>query len=135
MFCNVPVEAVIEAKDVDHSIYEMPLMLQRERLDDLVCRLLHLTTPAPKMAHWQEIIRKLIAPQHRVRVGVVARAKRQAVPEPDRVDRVVQYVAGQVRQRRRVVSIQSRGRARERTATTIIARALSLIAPSSVLPM
>ena len=73
MFCNVPVEAVIEAKDVDHSIYEMPLMLQRERLDDLVCRLLHLTTPAPKMAHWQEIIRKLIAPQHRVRVGVVGK--------------------------------------------------------------
>jgi len=31
MFCNVPVEAVIEEKDVDHSIYEVPLMLQRER--------------------------------------------------------------------------------------------------------
>ena len=31
-------------------------------LADLVCRLLHLTTPAPNMAHWQEIIRKLIAP-------------------------------------------------------------------------
>ena len=42
MFCNVPLEAVIEEKDVDHSIYEVPLMLQRERMDDLVCRLLHL---------------------------------------------------------------------------------------------
>src|ERR1700734_277213 len=73
MFCNVPVEAVIEEKDVDHSIYEVPLMLQRERVDDLVCRLLDLHTPAPNMAHWQEIIRKLIAPQHRVRVGVVGK--------------------------------------------------------------
>ncbi len=73
MFCNVPLEAVIEEKDVDHSIYEVPLMLQRERLDDLVCRLLGLTTPAPNMAHWQEIIRKLIAPQHRVRIGVVGK--------------------------------------------------------------
>ncbi len=73
MFCNVSLEAVIEAKDVDHSIYEMPLMLQRERMDDLVCRILHLTTPAPNMAHWQEIIRKLIAPQHRVRIGVVGK--------------------------------------------------------------
>ncbi|HEY6227869.1 MAG TPA: CTP synthase, partial [Verrucomicrobiae bacterium] len=36
LFCNVPYEAVIEEKDVDHSIYEVPLMLQRERLDDLV---------------------------------------------------------------------------------------------------
>ena len=42
MFCNVPYEAVIEEKDVEHSIYEVPLMLQRERLDDLVCRQLHL---------------------------------------------------------------------------------------------
>jgi CTP synthase len=48
-------------------------MLQRERCDDLVCRLLHLDVPTAKMAHWQEIIRKLIAPQHRVRVGVVGK--------------------------------------------------------------
>src|SRR6202789_352606 len=73
MFCNVPLEAVIEEKDVDHSIYEVPLMLQRERVDDLVCRLLHLDTPVANMAHWQEIIRKLIAPQHRVRIGVVGK--------------------------------------------------------------
>jgi CTP synthase len=73
MFCNVPYEAVIEAKDVDHSIYEMPLMLQRERMDDLVCRLLKLETPPAQMAHWQEIIRKLIAPAHRVRIGVVGK--------------------------------------------------------------
>src|SRR5437762_793963 len=73
LFCNVPYEAVIEEKDVDHSIYEVPLMLQRDRLDDLVCRLLHLDTPAANMAHWQEIIRKLIAPQHRVRIGVVGK--------------------------------------------------------------
>ncbi|HEY5296459.1 MAG TPA: CTP synthase [Verrucomicrobiae bacterium] len=73
LFCNVPIEAVIEEKDVDHSIYEVPLMLQRERLDDIVCELLQLTTPAPNMTHWQEIIRKLIAPAHRVRVGVVGK--------------------------------------------------------------
>jgi CTP synthase len=73
LFCNVPFEAVIEEKDVDHSIYEVPLMLQRERLDDLVCRLLHLDTPIASMSHWQEIIRKLIAPQHRVRIGVVGK--------------------------------------------------------------
>jgi CTP synthase len=73
MFCNVPYEAVIEEKDVDHSIYELPLMLQRERMDDIVCRLLHLDTPVANMTHWQEIVRKLIAPQHRVRVAVVGK--------------------------------------------------------------
>jgi len=69
LFCSVPYEAVIEEKDVDHSIYEVPLMLQRERMDDLVCNLLRLDAPSPNMAHWQEIIRKLIAPQHRVRIA------------------------------------------------------------------
>ena len=73
MFCNVPYEAVIEEKDVDHSIYEVPLMLQRERLDDLVCQHLMLNVPPANMAHWQEIIRKLVAPQHRVRIGVVGK--------------------------------------------------------------
>jgi CTP synthase len=73
MFCNVPFEAVIEEKDVDHTIYEVPLMLQRERMDELVCRLLHLDTPAANMSHWQDILRKLIAPQHRVRIGVVGK--------------------------------------------------------------
>src|SRR5437667_826572 len=73
LFCNVPYEAVVEEKDVDHSIYEVPWMLQRERLDELVCTMLRLDTPQPNMAHWQEIIRKLIAPQHRVRIGVVGK--------------------------------------------------------------
>src|SRR5437868_15216398 len=73
LFCNVPYEAVIEEQDVEHSIYEVPLMLQRERVDDLVCGLLRLDAPPANMAHWQEIIRKLIAPQHRVRIGVVGK--------------------------------------------------------------
>lgn len=73
LFCNVPYEAVIEEKDVEHSIYEVPLMLQRERLDELVCNLLRIDTPPADMTHWQEIIRKLIAPQHRVRIGVVGK--------------------------------------------------------------
>src|SRR6185369_6530477 len=73
LFCNVPYEAVIEEKDVEHSIYEVPLMLQRERLDEIVCHLLHLDGKVPDMSHWQDIIRKLIAPQHRVRIGVVGK--------------------------------------------------------------
>src|SRR5512136_2719196 len=62
LFCNVPYEAVIEEKDVEHSIYEVPLMLQRERLDDLVCRLLRIEAPPANMSHWQDVLRKLIAP-------------------------------------------------------------------------
>ncbi|HUD49696.1 MAG TPA: CTP synthase [Candidatus Baltobacteraceae bacterium] len=73
LFCNIAQEAVIEEIDVEHTIYQLPLMLQRERVDDLVCRLLHLDTPPANMSHWQEIVRKLIAPRHRVRIGVVGK--------------------------------------------------------------
>src|SRR5213079_229601 len=73
LYCNVPFEAVVEEQDVEHTIYEVPLMLQRERVDDLVCQLLRLDAPPANMSHWQEIIRKLIAPQHRVRIGVVGK--------------------------------------------------------------
>ena len=48
-------------------------MLQRERMDDLVCSLLHLDRPAADMTTWREIIRKLIAPAHRVSIGVVGK--------------------------------------------------------------
>ena len=51
LFCSVPYEAVIEEKDVDHSIYEVPLMLQRERMVDLICQLLHLDTPQSNISH------------------------------------------------------------------------------------
>lgn len=37
LYCNVPIDGVIEARDVEHSIYEYPLMLQREGLDEKVC--------------------------------------------------------------------------------------------------
>ena len=36
LFCNVPVDGVIEEIDVEHSIYEVPLMLQREKMDELL---------------------------------------------------------------------------------------------------
>jgi len=73
LFCNVPYEGVIEEKDVDHTIYEVPLMLQRERMDELVCQLLRLDTPPANMSHWQDLLRKLIAPQKRIRIGVVGK--------------------------------------------------------------
>ncbi len=74
LFCNVPIEGVIEEKDVDHTIYEVPLMLQRERMDDRICRLLRLDdAPPADMAHWQDILRRIIAPQHRVRIGMVGK--------------------------------------------------------------
>lgn len=73
MFCNVPVEAVIEELDVAHTIYEVPLMLQKEKLDSIVCRLLELETPPPAMEDWSKFVRQVIFPSRKIRVAVVGK--------------------------------------------------------------
>lgn len=73
MFCNVPRSAVIEEMDVESSIYELPLMLQRENLDSLVVRGLGLPDDRAGMEVWKDVVRRLKYPAHRVRIGVVGK--------------------------------------------------------------
>ncbi len=73
MFCNVPVKAVIECADVANSIYELPLALQREKLDQLVIDLFGLKNPPPSKNIWQQIVHRLLHPRHEVTIGVVGK--------------------------------------------------------------
>jgi len=73
MFCNVPVKAVIECRDVESSIYELPLHLQKEGLDDLVLELCGLNRPRPAKNIWEEIVRRIKNPAHEVTIGVVGK--------------------------------------------------------------
>ncbi len=73
MHCNVPIEGVIEARDVKHTIYEVPLKLHEERLDDIVCKLLNLETKQPDLTRWRNFVQKVINPTHHVRIGVVGK--------------------------------------------------------------
>jgi CTP synthase len=73
MFCNVPLDAVIEAGDVEYSIYEAPLNLREEGLDTIVCRLLRLETPEPDLREWKRFVQRLIHPKKRVRVAIVGK--------------------------------------------------------------
>ncbi|HEU5079766.1 MAG TPA: CTP synthase [Opitutaceae bacterium] len=72
MFCNVPVKAVIECRDVA-SIYELPLALQHEGMDDLVVELFGLKNPGPQKNIWEEIVRRIKNPAHEVTIGVVGK--------------------------------------------------------------
>ncbi len=72
MFCNVPVKAVIECRDVA-SIYELPLALQAERLDELVVDLFGMKRPLPDKNLWTEIVRRIQNPKHEVTIGVVGK--------------------------------------------------------------
>jgi len=73
LFCNVPVEAVIEELDVAASIYELPLMLQQEKMDELVVEYLGLDAPAPTDNEWADVVRRIKSPARNVTVGVVGK--------------------------------------------------------------
>src|SRR5216117_3452308 len=73
MFCSVSEKAVIEARDVEHTVYEVPLMLQAEGLDALVCELLHLETPQPDLTDWRKFVERVVSPKKRVKIAVVGK--------------------------------------------------------------
>ena len=72
LFCNVGVDQVITAKDVDH-IYEVPLIFHQEGLDEKIVELLNIWTRAPQLADWEELIRKVKTPKHSVTIAVVGK--------------------------------------------------------------
>ena len=73
MFCSVAEKAVIEERDVAHTIYEVPLTLHAEGLDQLVCDLLGLKTRQPDLAEWKNFVKRVISPSKRVRIAVIGK--------------------------------------------------------------
>jgi CTP synthase len=73
LFCNVPVDAVIEEKDKDFSIYEVPFSLHANQLDALIVRRFGLKTPEPELTEWHEILHRLRNPEHEVSIAVVGK--------------------------------------------------------------
>ncbi|MEJ6622701.1 MAG: CTP synthase [Opitutae bacterium] len=73
LFCSVKKEAVIEEQDVSHSIYELPHMLKKEGLDELVISILGLDAPAPKQDDWEEVVHRLLNPKHKIKIGMVGK--------------------------------------------------------------
>jgi CTP synthase len=73
MFCSVAEKAVIEERDVAHTIYEVPLTLHAEGLDQLVCDLLGLKTREPDLAGWKNFVKRVISPAKRVRIAVIGK--------------------------------------------------------------
>jgi CTP synthase len=58
LFCDIDPKAVIECADAD-TLYEVPLMLKDQGLDDYVCNHLNLTCPEADMAEWKELLHKV----------------------------------------------------------------------------
>ena len=61
LFCNVEFGAVIESPDVS-TIYEIPLAFREQGFDDKVLQKFGIDRPAPDLAHWREMVQRVVAP-------------------------------------------------------------------------
>lgn len=69
LFCNIPPDNVIEAKDVK-TIYEVPVRYYKGKLDRLVCDLLSLETEEVDITPWQDIVDKIRHPNNEVEIAI-----------------------------------------------------------------
>jgi CTP synthase len=72
LFCDVPEEAVITAKDVE-SIYLVPLVLSSEGLDEIVLKELKLEGRGRDMKAWEELVERIKNPKGEVTIGIVGK--------------------------------------------------------------
>ena len=72
LYCDVPEEAVITAKDVD-SIYEVPLVLSGEGLDAIVLKTLGLESRGRDMSAWERLVERIKNPRGEVVIGIVGK--------------------------------------------------------------
>ncbi len=76
LFCNVPPECVIEEMDVRHTIYELPLMLKKEGLDQKILDHFHLkmnNSDYSDYTDWQRIVQKIKNPRHTITIACVGK--------------------------------------------------------------
>ena len=73
LFCNVPKAAVISGRDVDQTIYEVPLKLHEEKLDQIVCDFLGLEAKEPALKKWEGFVDRVVNPSKSIKIAVVGK--------------------------------------------------------------
>ena len=72
-FCNVDEDATFVEKDVDHSIYEIPIVLRDQGLDRTILGLLDIDSRGSDFSEWEGMVERLIHPQREVEVALVGK--------------------------------------------------------------
>jgi CTP synthase len=72
LFCNVPGDCVFSAQDAE-SIYDVPLQLAEEGLDDKVVEKLGIWTGRPDLSKWKSMVQVIHHPDHEVKIGIVGK--------------------------------------------------------------
>ncbi|MBD2354455.1 CTP synthase [Tolypothrix sp. FACHB-123] len=71
-FCDVAEECVITSQDAK-SIYEVPLMLEREGMAEQVLDLLQMEQRHPDLVQWQNLVQHLHSPKHDIEIAIVGK--------------------------------------------------------------
>ncbi|HFI0101108.1 TPA: CTP synthase [Streptococcus suis] len=71
-FCDVAPEAVIESLDVEH-LYQIPLNMQAQNMDQIVCDHLKLDVPPADMTEWTAMVNKVLNLQKKVKIALVGK--------------------------------------------------------------
>jgi CTP synthase len=73
LFCNVDRKAVIEERDKQFSIYEVPLSLVNHGLDEILVNRLRLKASPLDLSDWRDMVERIMHPAHEVRIAVVGK--------------------------------------------------------------
>ncbi len=74
LFCNLPIEAVIEERDVDTTIYELPLMLRREKVDEIILNRFNIMAPRESdLSDWEKVVEGVKQSKKEVKIAVVGK--------------------------------------------------------------
>ncbi|CAH1850827.1 CTP synthase [Convivina intestini] len=71
-FTDVNTQAVIESRDVE-TLYEIPLNLQAQHMDDVVLEKLHLQAPEADMSQWKEMVESIKHPKKKIQIALVGK--------------------------------------------------------------
>ena len=72
LFCNISEDAVISARDVE-TIYEVPLALSAEGIDEIIMKLLDLPYRRKSLKDWEDLVHKIQHPVDEVTIGIVGK--------------------------------------------------------------
>lgn len=72
LFCNVEKQNVIQNEDAD-SIYDIPLMLEKEGLAKLVCEHFNMKCAEPDLTEWTKMVDRSKNPKYSVKIGLVGK--------------------------------------------------------------
>jgi CTP synthase len=72
LFTNVPLEAVITARDVQ-NIYEIPLLFAREKLDSIILKELNLKAKRRRLTKWKKMLERMESPKDEVNIALIGK--------------------------------------------------------------